>query len=167
MKKHLADFWFIYGLLGTIGLAALVPGWGAPGGWLQPAVTTKLAIIFIFFMQGLMLPTEALVSGIKLWRLHSFIEATIFILFPLVTAILTWPFKETLGDPLWTGFLFLAILPCTISTAVVFTTQAEGNIAVALFNASVANIAGILIVPSFCTWLIETEGVDVPVLALI
>ncbi|MEM9226671.1 MAG: bile acid:sodium symporter family protein [Verrucomicrobiota bacterium] len=167
MKKHLGDFWFIYGLFSVIGLAALLPQWGAPGGWLISSVTTKLGVFVIFFMQGLLLPTEELARGLKLWRLHTFIQAMIFIVGPGLAALLAWPLRETLGESLWIGFLFLAILPCTISTSVVFTTQVGGNVAVALFNTSLANIAGIVIVPSFCAWLIETSGEPMPLLPLI
>lgn len=167
MIKLLKDYGFVWGLLAAIGLAWLLPGWGAPGGWLQAAVTTKIGIFIIFMLQGLSLPTEELRRGLTLWRVHVFTQGFIFIGIPLLAYLLLLPFNASLGDDLRVGFLFLAILPCTISTSVVFVTQSGGNVAAALFNTSIANVAGIFIVPSFCAWLAKAEGESMPLLPLI
>ncbi len=167
MLKNLKGFWFVYGLFGAIGLAWLLPGWGAPGGWLQASFTTKLGVFVIFFLQGLSLPTEDLARGLKLWRLHCFIQTFIFLGGPLVAALLSWPLRESMGEVLWLGLMFLAVLPCTISTSVVFSTQAGGNVAAALFNTSLANVAGIFIVPTVMVWLASAEGGDIPLLPLL
>ena len=167
MLRNLKGFWFVYGLFGAIAMAWLVPEWGGPGGWLQPSITTKLGVFVIFFLQGLSLPTEDLARGLKLWRLHGFIQATIFIGGPLLAALISWPLRSSMGEMLWLGLMFLAILPCTISTSVVFTTQSGGNISAALFNTSLANVAGIFIVPVVMVWLSNTEGMEMPLMPLI
>lgn len=55
------------------------------------------------------------------------------------------------------GFLFLAALPSTISTSVVYTTQSGGATAVALFNASVSNVLAVFFVPVWVSWQITTR----------
>jgi len=56
-------------------------------------------------------------------------------------------FPIKFSPDLYTGILFLAVLPTTISTAVVYTGKAGGNPATALFNVTLANFLGILVVP--------------------
>jgi sodium/bile acid cotransporter 7 len=56
-------------------------------------------------------------------------------------------FPIKFSPDLYTGILFLAVLPTTISTAVIFTGKAGGNPATALFNVTLSNFLGILVVP--------------------
>ena len=41
--------WFLPGLLCAVALAWLFPNPGAPGGWMQPQILTKIGIALIFF----------------------------------------------------------------------------------------------------------------------
>ena len=65
------------------------------------------------------------------------------------------------------GFLFLAVVPTTISSSVVFTTQAGGSTMVALFNASASNVLGIFLVPLWVSWQVGQSVVLPPVENLI
>jgi solute carrier family 10 (sodium/bile acid cotransporter), member 7 len=156
--------WFLVGLVLSVGLAFLLPGQGAAGGILRTEITTKLAVAVIFFLRGILLPLEELRRGILAWRLHLLVHAHIFLLFPLSVLILV----ELAGlvvpvDPnLRLGFLFLAALPTTISTAVVFTAMAGGNSAASVFNSTLSNCLGVFLVPLWIAWLLQREAVAVP-----
>jgi sodium/bile acid cotransporter 7 len=60
------------------------------------------------------------------------------------------------------GFLFLCVLPTTLSTAIVFTTVAGGNVAGAIFNATLSNLLGIVLTPLWTGWLLHAGGRALP-----
>jgi solute carrier family 10 (sodium/bile acid cotransporter), member 7 len=107
-------------------------------------------IAAILFLQGLSLAFERLKSGAGNWRLHVIIQSFTFIVFPIVgiflfiTVPLIWA-AEPAG--IRQGLLYLCVLPSTISTSVVLTAVAQGNVAGALFNAALSNIIGVVLTP--------------------
>ncbi len=138
-------------MIGWVALCALaawlMPELGANGGPLAPAVTTKLAVALIFFLQGLLLPLEAIRSGLRAWRLHVLVQGAIFGLAPLLAWMLTQAAAPWLTPDLRMGLLFLGVLPTTVATAAALTAQVGGNVAGALFNTCLSNVAGIVLVP--------------------
>jgi len=138
---------FVLLLAAAVGLAWVFPEPGAKGGWLHAGITTRAAVFLIFVMQGLSLPTQEVRKGLIQYRLHTAIQAFIFVFIPaLVYAVLLLS-RHLFPYDLYMGFLFVAVVPTTISTSIVFTTAAGGASAVALFNASLSNILGVFIVP--------------------
>ncbi|MEX2380872.1 MAG: bile acid:sodium symporter family protein [Opitutales bacterium] len=160
MRNWIRSNGFLLGLLAAVGVAILFPGGGASGGLFRSEITTQLGVVVIFLLQGMILPTQSLGRGILDWRLHLFVHAFIFVVIPLLVLL----FDRTLGgsvfvDPnLRLGFLFLAILPTTIFTAIVFTSLVKGNTAGALFNTIVSNVLGVLIVPVWISWVASSEA---------
>lgn len=150
--------WFVAGLATVVVIAFVVPGPGAPGGWMHASVTTKACVALIFFFQGLSLNLAELRAGIASWRLHVYVEGFIFIVFPLIGLLADATVFRFLPPDLRTGFLFLSVLPTTISSAVVYTSLARGNTAGALFNASISNIAGVVITPLWIGWMLSMGG---------
>lgn len=51
------------------------------------------------------------------------------------------------------GFLYLAVLPTTISSAIVMTSNSEGDTPTALFSTTISNIVGIALSPILCALL--------------
>ncbi len=154
--------WFVVGLAAAVALAWLAPAAGAPGGALRTEITTKAAVALIFFFQGLTLAFEALRLGVARWRLHLLVQAWIFGLFPLVGLALTAAAGDAVPRELRLGFLFLCVLPTTISTAIVFTTVAGGNTAAAIFNVTLANLAGIVLTPAWTRGFLHAAGGAAP-----
>ncbi len=161
MKKFVRENEFIVGVLTALLLAALWADGGRDGGVLRGDILSDLAVVVIFFLQGVSLATNELWRGLLKWRVHVFVQLTIFGIIPLIM----WGIMALLGDffneSLRLGFLYLAMLPCTISSAVVYTHRMGGDASVALFNVTVANIAGIFIVPVWMTWLVKEGGTQV------
>ena len=131
------------------------PGAGAADGPIHAGFLTQLSIAAIFLVQGLSLQGEHLRHGLSVIRVHLLTQATIFLIFPILTIGLLHFFPGSLPTGCRTGIIFLAVLPTTISTAVVYTDKAGGNPATALFNVTLANFLGILIVPIAMTTLQE------------
>lgn len=154
LKKN----WFVAGLVAVVALAFAMPGPGAPDGWMRPALTTKAAVALIFFFQGISLNLAELRAGIASWRLHVYVEGFVFVVFPLIGLLADATVFRFLPTELRTGFLFLCVLPSTISTAVVYTSLAGGNTAGALFNSMVSNIAGVVITPLWIGAMLSMGG---------
>lgn len=164
MLSWVARNWFLAGLLLSVVLAFLFPEPGAREGFLRTEITTKLAVAALFFIRGTLLPLAELRRGLLGWRLHLLVHAYIFLLFPLGVLFL-FEVAAVFGDidpELRLGFLFLAALPTTISTAAIFTSMAGGNTAGSVFNATLSNCLGVFLVPIWVAWLLQQEAVQVP-----
>lgn len=167
MKAISNAFSFSMGIALAIGLAFAFPQPGAPGGLLQAEMTAKLAIILIFFLQGLTLPLEDIRAAFGKPQLHGFTQCFIFIVMPLLIIGGVQPLRAWLPNDLWIGFVYLAVLPTTISTSIVYVSTAGGDTVAAVFNTTVANIAGVFIVPSTMAWVAAQSGEAIPLLPLL
>jgi solute carrier family 10 (sodium/bile acid cotransporter), member 7 len=154
VRRH----WFLLGLVAAAGLGLLIPGVGARGGPLRPEITTKVGVAVIFLLQGLGLATSALRAGALRWRLHATAQLFIFVAWPLAMLTLDAAGGHLLPESIRLGFLFLAILPTTVSACVVFTAAAGGNVAGAVFNSALANTAGVIITPLWAALLLSVRG---------
>lgn len=156
MKAWLKRYWFVLALPLAAALAWVVPGWGAAGGPLRSEITTKLGVAVIFLGQGLLLPTAKVWRGLANWRLHVTIQASTYILFPVLGWLLFS--SSRLNPELQLGLFFLCALPSTIASSVVLTTQAGGNSGGALFNAVLSNLAGVVLTPLLMVALVGGGG---------
>jgi len=158
MQKYLKKHSFTILLLGAVLLAILVPQPGAKGGFLNPDLTTKLGVWVIFFLQGLSLPTSELTKGYKPKRLHAFVLSWNYLFFPIVVGLLLIPLSLVLPAELRLGFWLLAILPTTVSSAVVFTTVSGGNTSNAIFATVFSNLLSVLLVPAVAVAYLASEA---------
>lgn len=139
--------WFLIGLGAVVLLAWQFPDPGVGDGFLHSRVTGRLGVVVIFFLQGLSLSLGTLRSGILQWKLHLFVETTVFVIIPLMGLTMITAGAPWLSEDLQIGVLFLAALPSTIATSVAYTAMTAGNVAAAVFNSTFSNIAGIFITP--------------------
>jgi sodium/bile acid cotransporter 7 len=157
---------FILGLFGVVILAFLFPQPGARDGWLHPGLVSNFGIALILFLQGLSMPLEKVRRGAGSWQLHVIIQTFTFIIFPIVGLVL-----EELLPHLWAnepeaikqGFLYLCVLPSTVSTSVVLTSVAGGNTAAAILSAAFSNIVGVILTPLLVGLLMHATGRSGPV----
>lgn len=159
---------FILGVLAVALVGVAFPQLGAEGGPLRSEITTKIGVAIIFFIQGANLPREQLSRGLRDWKLHVFCQGWNFLLFPAIVTPIVWAMRHSLPRDLVVGFLFLAILPSTIASAVSFVAVAEGNLSGAVFNTALSNVAGVFIVPAWTAmWIQVSGGPDLPVIEMI
>src|SRR3954465_10162085 len=83
---------------------------------------TTIAIGLLFFLHGSKLSRDAIRAGITHWRLHLLVFACTFVLFPLLGLALKPLLQSMVTRELYTGVLFLCVLPATVQSAIAFTS---------------------------------------------
>lgn len=141
---------YIVLLVTMVVLASLLPARGV--GATIAGICANIGIVLLFFMHGARLSRQAVVDGLRHWKLHAAVGAMTYTLFPtLGLAIRSLPFID---PSLATGILFLTLLPSTVQSSIAFTAMARGNVAGAVCSASFSNLAGIFITPLLAAALI-------------
>jgi sodium/bile acid cotransporter 7 len=155
--------WFLIGMVLATALAWAVPGPGAAGGWLYPELLTKAGVALIFFLHGLTLSFASLRAGALNWRLHVVIQGCTFVLFPIIGLALQAALAGRAAPELILGLFFLCALPSTVSSSVAMTAAARGNVAGAVFNATLSSLIGIIATPLWIAFVLKTTGEARPV----
>jgi sodium/bile acid cotransporter 7 len=138
---------FILSLIGAIVLAYLYPQLGAVTLDKVLGFATTYGVSMTFFLYGLKLDTKQLLVGISNWKLHTLIQTSTFIFFP-VLALLVKPWFDSIGQPvLWLAIFYLGALPSTVSSSVVMVSLSCGNVVSAIFNATLSSLLGIVLTP--------------------
>ncbi|CAN7172076.1 bile acid:sodium symporter family protein [Acidovorax sp. LjRoot117] len=136
---------FTLALLCTVALASVLPASGAAAQALE--ATTVAAVALLFFLHGAKLSRDAIVAGLSHWRLHLVVVGTTFVLFPLLGWALRPVLLPLVTPQLYTGVLYLCVLPATVQSAIAFTAVARGNMPAAICSASASTLLGIVITP--------------------
>ena len=132
-------------LVATVALATLLPAQGVVARFFDGFTT--FAIGLLFFLHGAKLSRDAIRAGITHWRLHLLVLACTFVLFPLLGLALKPLLLPLVTRELYTGVLFLCVLPATVQSAIAFTSIARGNVPAAVCSASASTMLGVLITP--------------------
>jgi len=147
---------FLLALLAVVALAAVFPAGGSAANVLS--VATKVAIALLFLLYGARLsPNEAL-HGLRHWRLHLLVLAATFVAFPLLGLAARALVPSVLTPDLYTGVLFLCLVPSTVQSSIAFTSIAHGNVPAAIVSASLSNILGVVLTPLLVVLLMHTTG---------
>lgn len=147
---------FVPVLLATILLASLLPVRGAAVPIAQ-AVSTA-AIIFLFFLNGVRLPREEVLHGIRNWKLQGSALAFCFGFMALLGLAAQAATAPLLPATLALGFLFLGILPSTVQSATAASSLAGGNVAASVVAAALLNLSGVALSPLLFALLAGAEG---------
>ena len=150
---------FILWLLAAVLLGLRLPVSGGPAvavDWL-----TLAAIFALFFLHGVRLPREALLSGVTDWRLHLAILALTFAVFPIAGLALSLALPGLLAPELWMGLLFLCALPSTVQSSIAYTSIARGNVAGAVAAAAFSNLIGVFATPMLVAAMLEAQGAEI------
>lgn len=147
---------FVLGIFAVAGLASIFPATGTAEtvlGW-----ATKIAIGLLFLLYGARLSPQEAWEGVKHWRLHSVVLAMTYVIFPLIGLALRILEPTVLTQDLYTGILFLCLVPSTVQSSIAFTSIAKGNVAGAVVSASFSNIVGVFVTPLLVILLMNTSG---------
>jgi sodium/bile acid cotransporter 7 len=145
--KRLAKDWFLLGMISAVVLASIAPEIGRSGGPLRADILANVGIFAVFFLHGIGLSTDKLRAGLSRWKLHLLVQAFTFVVFPLLFLVFRAALGGHLPPHLMLGFLYLAALPSTISSSVAMTGIARGNVAAAIFNATLSSLIGVFLTP--------------------
>ncbi|CAE7897992.1 BASS4, partial [Symbiodinium sp. KB8] len=135
----------------------------------QAANDTPLSfacVVIIFFISGLKLKTDDLLAALAEVKAWVFGLATILLLTPTVGfALAALPLQK---DEFSLGLALFAAMPTTISSCIVLTGGAKGNVALALFLSVATNLASIASVPLWLSAILTSVGtVRLDVVALL
>ncbi|WP_160510656.1 bile acid:sodium symporter family protein [Streptomyces sp. BA2] len=147
---------YILALLGTVGIAALLPARGVGADIAGGASTGAVALLF--FLYGARLSTREALDGLKHWRLHVTVLACTFLVFPLLGLAAKGLVPYVLTPALYSGFLFLTLVPSTIQSSIAFTSMARGNVPAAICAGSFSSLAGIVLTPLLAAALLGSSG---------
>ena len=154
--------WFLLGMVLATVLAWAFPAPGAAGGWMHPELLTKAGVALIFFLHGVALPFAALKAGSLHWRLHLLVQACTFLVFPAI-GLLSLALLGAVGSTeLRLGWFYLCALPSTVSSSVAMTAAARGNVAAAVFNATLSSLLGVVLTPFWMALVMQTSGHPFP-----
>jgi len=147
---------FLLGLFAAMGIGLVLPARGDAADVLDWA--TKIAIAVLFFLYGTRLEPREALEGLKHWKLHTTVLAATYVLFPLLGLAMRLLVPSVLTDDLYTGVLYLCLLPSTVQSSIAFTSIARGNVAAAVVSASVSNMLGVFMTPVLVMLLMQTTG---------
>eukprot|EP01041_Mallomonas_annulata_P004296 gene4296-8540_t len=156
-KKLFQTYWLVVGEILVILAAKYNPHFGRTGGILRPEFTiSKLAVSFIFFINGLFLsPNSAPEQRDSTIKFNLLIQLFNFGFMPLFAKLLV-PFypHQSLAD----GLLVLSCIPTTMSICISQTLAAGGDMTTAIFNAIFANTLGVFLTPLLAVFMIGAGG---------
>ncbi|SFP69120.1 solute carrier family 10 (sodium/bile acid cotransporter), member 7 [Amycolatopsis arida] len=147
---------YIVAILLTVAIASLLPARGAAAGAVDG--TAETAVALLFFLYGARLSPQAVLEGIRHWRLHIVVLVSTFVLFPLLGLAAHALVPAVLTPELYIGLVFLCALPSTVQSSIAFTSIARGNVAAAICGASLSNLLGIVLTPLIVGLLLATSG---------
>lgn len=151
---------YLLSMLAAIALAIAVPSLGVSGGALHLDTVTAIGVSLVFFLSGAGLSPAKLKAGAANWRLHLFVQLSTFALFPLIGALTYLALDQRLPRELLIGFFYLCVLPSTVSTSIAMTTMARGNVAGAIFNATLSSLLGMVLTPLMISLWLHTAQAE-------
>lgn len=127
----------------------------------------------LFLVYGMRLRTGEVWAGLTNYRLQISVFVCTFLLFSLAGWGISFLPAGLLGTSFSLGLLYLTLLPSTVQSSVSFTSLAGGNVAGAVFAATISNIAGMVLTPAL-VWFyigassgIQASSVGLPMAAII
>ncbi|MFI0226661.1 bile acid:sodium symporter family protein [Streptomyces lydicus] len=147
---------YLLALAGTVALAALLPARG-PAATVAGGASTG-AVALLFFLYGARLSTREALDGLRHWRLHLTVLACTFAVFPVLGLAAGVLVPYVLPPTLYTGLLFLCLVPSTVQSSIAFTSIARGNVAAAICAGSFSSIVGIVVTPLLAGLLLHGDG---------
>ncbi|AUS04282.1 bile acid:sodium symporter family protein [Pseudotamlana carrageenivorans] len=151
---------FVLAIITTIIAAYFFPQLGSSSSPVPLDTIGTIGVSLIFFFYGLKLSPDKIKSGLKNWKLHLVVQASTFLLFPLIILAAKPFIYSDEAESLWLSFLFLGALPSTVSSSVVMVSIAKGNVPAAIFNASISGLIGIMITPLWMELFIPPSTAD-------
>ena len=153
---------FLIGMLMAVAAAFAWPQMGATGGPLHLSVVTSLGVALVFFVHGAALSPQALRAGAANWRLHVLVHASTFGLFPALGFAFFWGAAGWMPEEPRLGVFYLCALSSTISSSVAMTALGKGNVAGAVFDATLSGLLGMVLTPFLVRLVSRASGHALP-----
>ncbi|WP_310532614.1 bile acid:sodium symporter family protein [Novosphingobium sp.] len=146
---------FLIAIAAAVVLAFAAPYIGASEGPLAMGIVTNLGVALVFFLHGAAVSPASMRSAAANWRLHALVQSCTFALFPLIGLAAWHTLEGVLVPELRLGFFFLCVTSSTISSSVAMTALARGNVAAAIFNATLSGLLGMVLTPLLLALVVD------------
>lgn len=138
-------------------LASFVP---VSAGYRPAAQAVSSGAIFVLFLlNGLRLPRDEVLRGLRHGRFLAPLALWSFVLMALVGWALATAGGPWLPPYVALGLVFLGVLPSTVQSATAYSSLAGGNVAVSVVAAAFLNILGIFLSAPLFSLMAGGEGV--------
>ena len=155
-RRRVRIDWFLVAIVTAAVVATIVPARGAAVPVLDHTTTVLIAVLF--FLYGARLSPQESLEGLRNWRLHAVIFGFTFVLFPVIGVAMRVLRPWLLSPALYTGVLWVTLVPSTVQSSINFTSIAKGNVAGAIVSASFSNLIGVFMTPLLALGLMTTTG---------
>jgi len=162
MTGFLRRQWFLSALILVVAVTVIDATETVPdaGMWLRDHGAPSAVIFAIFLMSGGMLDARQLAAGLREVKGTAAALGVIFGLGPAVGALFG---LTPLPDGIKIGIFLVAAMPTTLSSGVVMTGAAGGNMAHALVITVIANSLAVVVVPIVLPMLLPLAGASADV----
>lgn len=150
-------YWFMTGLTAVMLITLADPTEVVPftGEWFKSHSGADLVILIMFFISGLSLDLREVKDGLLDYRGTFLALAFIFIVSPFVAWLFSFlPIPREIA----VGLILVAVVPTTLTSGVVMTGSAGGNMAHALLITIIANSLVVLTLPVTLPLLLNLSG---------
>jgi sodium/bile acid cotransporter 7 len=152
---------FVLMLIATLVAASVVPARGIA---LDVIGTVSIAtIMLVFFLHGVRLSHDAVVEGLKRWRLQLAIFAFGYAFMPLVGLGAATLGGGLIGPGLTLGVLYLCAMPTTVQSSISYAAIARGNVVASVIASAASNISGVVVTPLLVALLASAQGGDMSI----
>lgn len=171
-KAFVSKNFFLLGMVVAVSFAKLLPELGKNGSVLRPELFIgKYGVAVIFLLSGLSLKLSELTNAAANIKLNGMIQGMTFGAWPFLVGLPLTRGIETflpnlLPKPLLEGLLILTCLPTTINMCILLTSASGGNVATALCNTVISNLAGIFLTPMLLLRFFG-KSIELPFLELV
>lgn len=149
LKKHFLP-------IGLVSVALAGLSFPPPGIYMAGLPTQYLAVSIIFICSGMLLRTSEVRTALTAWKATAWGCFSVLFLTPLVGILLI--FRLPMDHEFQVGLALFCCVPTTLSSGIALTTQARGNMALALLLTVLTNTLGIFTVPFVLERLLEATG---------
>ena len=155
MARILKQNWFLFGLVGIclITLADTTGTIAGMGNWIKSHSGADVVIFIIFVGSGLILKREQIRAGFRDIRGTVITIIIIFVVAPLVALIIA---QIPINPSVKIGLFLIAVMPTTMSSGVVMTGAAGGNMAHSLLITVLASSLSVVTVPFSLAILVQS-----------
>jgi len=153
LMQKIKQFWFLLGL-GFVFITVIIDRTDTLAGigiFFKDNNASEVIIFLIFIISGLLIEQNQIRAGVKDIKSTLLSLMVILVVSPSAALILSCLPLET-GVVI--GLFLVAVMPTTLSSGVVMTGAAGGNMAQALFLTITSNFIGIFSIPFILSWLL-------------
>lgn len=151
LKTVARQYSFPLAMAVAVAAARLRPSLGVDGGVLKPELTLgRYGVTLIFFLSGAGVRFGDVGAALRAVRMNVAIQLVTFAAWPvagLAVRSLSQAARVPVTPALLDGVVAVSCLPTTVNMCVVLTQAAGGNVALALTNAVMSNMLGVVVTP--------------------